>query len=118
MTIQLTYFNARGRAEMSRMIAAYGKLDYKDVRVEGQDWPALKESKNVFMVLFVVVVIFVVVIIVVVEIAVVVVVNVVVMVVILVVVVIIFVVLAIVVVVVALLSLSLNFFLRNYLFLR
>ena len=45
MTIKLTYFNARGRAEMSRMIAAYGKIDFKDVRVEGQDWPALKASK-------------------------------------------------------------------------
>ncbi len=44
--ITLKYFKARGRLEMTRMIAAYGKVDYKEVSVEFHEWPALKDSKQ------------------------------------------------------------------------
>ena len=43
--MKLIYFNARGRADLSRMIAAYGKLDLEDHRIEFQEWAALKPSK-------------------------------------------------------------------------
>ena len=43
--IKIIYFNIRGRAELSRLIAAAGGLEFEDVRVEGADWPKLKESE-------------------------------------------------------------------------
>jgi len=44
-SIKLTYFNAKGRAELSRMILAQAGVDYEDVRIEKEDWPSHKSSK-------------------------------------------------------------------------
>lgn len=41
-TIKLTYFNARGRGEISRLVFAYGGIAYEDNRIEFSEWPALK----------------------------------------------------------------------------
>jgi len=41
---KLTYFNARAVAEPIRLILAYAKVQYEDVRFEKEDWPKLKES--------------------------------------------------------------------------
>ncbi|KAG7170370.1 Hematopoietic prostaglandin D synthase-like 3, partial [Homarus americanus] len=41
---KLIYFNARGRAELSRWIMAYGNITYTDERVEKEDWPEKKKS--------------------------------------------------------------------------
>jgi len=43
-TIKLIYFNAKGRAELSRMILAQAGVAYEDERIERQDWPAYKSS--------------------------------------------------------------------------
>ena len=45
MKLKLVYFNARGRGELARLIAAYGKLDFEDVRVDFHEWSSLKPSK-------------------------------------------------------------------------
>lgn len=39
MALELIYFNGRGRAELSRLICAEGKLEFKDTRLSEQ-WPA------------------------------------------------------------------------------
>nr|XP_022333862.1 S-crystallin SL11-like [Crassostrea virginica] len=41
---KLYYFNAKGRAEISRLIFAAAGVKYEDVRVQGADWPKLKAS--------------------------------------------------------------------------
>ena len=41
---KLTYFNGRGRGEISRMIFTAAGVKFEDVRIEG-DWPKLKSSK-------------------------------------------------------------------------
>ena len=43
--MKLIYFNARGRAELSRLILAQAGEDYIDERVERDDWPKLKPCK-------------------------------------------------------------------------
>ena len=43
-TMKLTYFNARGRAEMARLLLANAGVKYEDVRVEGESWQQLKPS--------------------------------------------------------------------------
>jgi len=40
--IKLTYFNGKGRGELSRLILAYAAVPYEDKRVTFQEWPALK----------------------------------------------------------------------------
>ena len=45
MPIKIVYFNLRGLAELSRLIAAYGKIEFEDSRVEFSEWPALKACK-------------------------------------------------------------------------
>lgn len=42
--IKLTYFNVRGRAEVSRMILAQAGVKYEDERIAREDWPALQPS--------------------------------------------------------------------------
>uniref|UniRef100_A0A1I8A1M6 glutathione transferase n=1 Tax=Steinernema glaseri TaxID=37863 RepID=A0A1I8A1M6_9BILA len=41
---KLTYFNAMGRAEPTRMLFAYSGVDYKDERIEKEQWPAMKSK--------------------------------------------------------------------------
>ena len=45
--IKFTYFPAKGRGEISRLILACAGVAYEDDRVAPQDWPALKGSKYV-----------------------------------------------------------------------
>lgn len=41
---KLVYFNARGRAEVSRFIFAQAGVEYEDKRVEKEEWAKLKPS--------------------------------------------------------------------------
>ena len=43
---KLTYFDARGRGEISRMVLAAAGQKYEDDRVKSEDWPKLKPSKG------------------------------------------------------------------------
>ncbi len=38
----LVYFDARGRAEVTRMLFALANVAYEDKRVKGEDWGKLK----------------------------------------------------------------------------
>ena len=40
--IKLTYFNVRGRAEVSRLMLAHKGVEYEDNRITGDQWKALK----------------------------------------------------------------------------
>merc|ERR1719369_1946186 len=42
--IKLTYFNLRGRAELSRLILAQAGVEYEDCRIAREDWAELKTS--------------------------------------------------------------------------
>ena len=42
--IKLTYFNARGRSESSRLMLAYAGQDYEDHRIAREEWADLKPS--------------------------------------------------------------------------
>jgi len=46
MPYKLTYFAARGRAELSRMIFAQAAVAYEDVRIDGAQWAQLKPSES------------------------------------------------------------------------
>lgn len=41
----LTYFDGRGRAEVTRMMFALAGVEFEDKRVTFQDWPVMKPSK-------------------------------------------------------------------------
>ncbi|XP_053317564.1 hematopoietic prostaglandin D synthase-like [Spea bombifrons] len=41
---KLTYFNMKGRGELIRYIFAYMNAEYKDIRIERGNWPAIKPS--------------------------------------------------------------------------
>ena len=43
-TFKLTYFNAKGTAEVSRFIFAYTGLEYEDRRVDDEEWRQLESS--------------------------------------------------------------------------
>eukprot|EP00455_Lapot_gusevi_P014580 TRINITY_DN172_c0_g1_i1.p1 TRINITY_DN172_c0_g1~~TRINITY_DN172_c0_g1_i1.p1 ORF type:complete len:208 (-),score=68.23 TRINITY_DN172_c0_g1_i1:194-817(-) len=43
---KLVYFNARGRAEAIRLIFAEAGVEYEDVRLAGNEWPAYKAAHN------------------------------------------------------------------------
>jgi glutathione S-transferase len=43
-TYKLYYFNARGRAEVSRLILAVAGQNYEDIRYERDQWPAHKSE--------------------------------------------------------------------------
>ncbi len=42
---KLIYFNAKGRAEISRMLFAQAGVEYEDKRLSGEEFQALKPSK-------------------------------------------------------------------------
>lgn len=42
---KIIYFNVKALAEPMRFLLSYGNIDFEDVRVEKDDWPALKSSK-------------------------------------------------------------------------
>lgn len=44
-TFTLFYFNVKALAEPIRFLFAYGGVEYEDVRVTRDEWPALKPSK-------------------------------------------------------------------------
>ena len=44
MSIKLTYFNGKGVAEFTRYILAFAGQEFKDERVQREDWPAMKEK--------------------------------------------------------------------------
>jgi len=52
MSYKLTYFNGRGRAELSRLIFAAAGVQYEDVRIERADWAKMKPSQLTFVLLF------------------------------------------------------------------
>ena len=41
---KLYYFDARGRAELSRMLFALANVDYEDIRVDSDEWVNLKQE--------------------------------------------------------------------------
>ena len=43
--IKIIYFNARGGAEVARLILAQAGVEFEDCRVERVDWPKLKAGK-------------------------------------------------------------------------
>ena len=47
-SIKLTYFNARGRAELARLVLAQAGAEFEDVRLEREEWLNVKPSKIYF----------------------------------------------------------------------
>lgn len=45
MVYKLFYFNITALAEPIRMLFSYGKVEFEDIRISNEEWPALKESK-------------------------------------------------------------------------
>lgn len=43
-TYKLTYFNGRGRAEISRLIFAQAGVEYEDVRLKDEEWPKMQPT--------------------------------------------------------------------------
>ncbi|GJQ68761.1 hypothetical protein Trydic_g17293 [Trypoxylus dichotomus] len=43
-SIKVTYFNIRGLAETIRLLLKYGEIEFEDVRIEREEWPALKAN--------------------------------------------------------------------------
>lgn len=42
---KVTYFNITGLGEPIRFLLSYLNVDFEDVRIELEQWPALKPSK-------------------------------------------------------------------------
>ncbi len=40
--MKLTYFSGRGKAEVARLLLAYGNVDYENERITSEDWPKIK----------------------------------------------------------------------------
>lgn len=47
-TYTLFYFNVKALAEPLRYLFAYGGIEYEDVRVTRDEWPALKPSMYIY----------------------------------------------------------------------
>ena len=45
---KLIYFNAKGRAELIRLIFAYADVNYDDVRIPRDQWTDMKPSELFF----------------------------------------------------------------------
>ena len=45
-TYKVVYFDARGRAEIIRLIFAVAGVKYEDVRIAKEDWPAKKTGAS------------------------------------------------------------------------
>jgi hypothetical protein len=43
-TLKLSYFDTPGKAECMRLICAYANLPLEDIRVNKDDWPAMKKE--------------------------------------------------------------------------
>lgn len=44
---KVIYFNVKALAEPLRFLLSYGNIDFEDVRVEKDDWAAMKSSELV-----------------------------------------------------------------------
>lgn len=42
---KIIYFNVKALAEPMRFLLSYGNIKFEDVRIEKEDWPALKPSE-------------------------------------------------------------------------
>ena len=42
--MKVFYFDGAGRAEAIRLLLKHAKVEFEDVRLKGEEWPALKES--------------------------------------------------------------------------
>lgn len=49
--MKLTYFNGRGRAELTRLLFTQAKRSFTDCRVEGEEWTKLKPCKGFTLIL-------------------------------------------------------------------
>jgi len=50
---KLTYLNAKGSAEMSRMILAFAGVPFIDNRISTMDWEIKKSGKNYFQIIII-----------------------------------------------------------------
>ena len=46
---KLTYFNGRGRGELSRLVFVAAGRKFEDVRIDFSDWPKLKEGSFIYL---------------------------------------------------------------------
>lgn len=44
VSYKLHYFNLDARAELIRLLLAYGGIEYEDVRYSFDEWPKIKET--------------------------------------------------------------------------
>ena len=51
---KLTYFNMRGRAEVTRFLFALAEQPYEDVRIEGANWRTDPDHKDCKCFIFVI----------------------------------------------------------------
>lgn len=49
---KLTYFNGRGRAETIRLLFAQAAVPYDDIRIEREQWPAMKDGNTLYFPMF------------------------------------------------------------------
>ena len=49
---KLSYFNARGRGEIARMVLAAAGQKFEDVRINFDDWPTVKPSKIFYLFIY------------------------------------------------------------------
>ena len=43
--VKLTYFDAKARAELPRLIMAVAGIPFEDIRIKGEEWGDLKEGQ-------------------------------------------------------------------------